>query len=97
MQFIRFLAAAAILLSGPAYAGCDTSVEGCSGTATISNGYPQPRCFVILWGGGNSTKNFCLQRGESTTEQVRTGDYYCEAPNYTPNANTCTRLSFWAE
>ena len=97
MQFIRFLAAAAILLSGPAYAACDTSEEGCSGTATMSNGYSQPRCFVILWAGGNGTKNFCLQRGESVTERVRTGDQYCEAASYTPNANSCYRQSFWAE
>jgi hypothetical protein len=97
VHIIRFFVGSAVLLSTPVYASCGTNVEGCSGTTLITNNFSQARCYVILWAGGNSTKNFCLQPGESDREQVRFGDYYCEAPNYTPNANTCSRYPFLVE
>jgi hypothetical protein len=92
VHILRFAAAAtaAILLSAPAYAdSCSTRIDGCSGTWSRTNSSSQPRCYIILWAGGNGYKAFCLRQGESDTEQVRTGDSYCEAWDYTPNPNTC--------
>lgn len=70
---------------------CSTNSDNCAGTWKVHNTTAEPTCYVVFWAGGNDTKNFCLQPGESATEQVHSGDAYCFAQNFTPDANTCNR------
>ncbi len=90
MHIIRILGCATLLSSVPALATpCYTFDENCSGAWQARNQTSELQCYVIFWGGGNSTKNFCLQPGETETEQVRTGDTFCREQKYTPYLDTC--------
>lgn len=88
----------ALTTSGTAWAAaCFTNTDGCSGSWRVENTTGARVCYTIFWGGGNSTKNFCLEPGESATEQVRTGDAFCVANGSTPSPNTCVRQPMLAQ
>lgn len=92
-----FVLSAALMMSTAAHAdtGCSTDSDNCEGTWETTNTTAELKCFVIFWGGGNDTKNFCLQPNESASETVRTGDTYCFAQKFTPSVNTCSRQAMW--
>ena len=92
---VTFLATLAVSSAARADSVCWTNSPDCAGTWSVNNTTAEQTCYVILWASGGS-KNFCLQPGESASESVRSGDSYCFAQLYTPNANTCNRQAMAA-
>lgn len=94
-KFLTLVLALAATSGANAQTICYTNSPDCAGTWSVNNTTAEQTCYVILWASGGS-KNFCLQPGESASEYVQSGDAYCFAQLYTPNANTCNRQAMAA-
>jgi hypothetical protein len=66
---------------------CNTANQGCEGKRTFKNTAAVRSCYRVF--SDSHSHGFCLDPGESTTEDVRSGDRYCMIPKDEAPPNDC--------